>query len=100
MVDTAHAYPPRPVPDHESLRTMAIIVYALMLASFVSLHMAAIVAVILAYVKRPDARGTIWETHFDTVISTFWIALVVLIVGSPRVRVLGGIPILIELAIS
>jgi uncharacterized membrane protein len=78
---------------------MAIIVYALMLASFVSLHMAAIVAVILAYVKRGDARGTIWETHFDAVISTFWIALVVLIVGIPLCFVLIGIPILIGLAI-
>ena len=59
MVDTA--YPPRPVPDHESLRTMTIIVYALMLASFVSLHTAAVVAVILAYVKRGEVRGTIWK---------------------------------------
>jgi uncharacterized membrane protein len=99
MTDAAHAYPPRPVPDHESLRTMAIIVYALMLASFVSLHMAAIVAVILAYVKRGDARGTSWETHFDAVISTFWISLIVLIVAIPLCFVLVGIPILFALAI-
>jgi uncharacterized membrane protein len=99
MADTAHAYPPRPVPDHESLRTMAIVVYALMLASFVSMHTAAIVAVILAYVKRGDARGTIWETHFDAVISTFWVSLVVLIVAVPLCFVLVGIPILFALAI-
>jgi uncharacterized membrane protein len=99
MTDAAHAYPPRPVPDHESLRTMAIIVYALMLASFVSMHTAAIVAVILAYVKRGDARGTIWETHFDAVISTFWISLIVLIVAVPLCFVLVGIPILFALAI-
>lgn len=99
MTDAAHAYPPRLVPDHESLRTMAIIVYALMLASFVSMHTAAIVAVILAYVKRGDARGTIWETHFDAVISTFWISLIVLIVAIPLCFVLVGIPILFALAI-
>jgi uncharacterized membrane protein len=99
MTDAAHAYPPRPVPDHESLRTMAIIVYALMLASFVSMHTAAIVAVILAYVKRGDARGTIWETHFDAVISTFWISLIVLIVAIPLCFVVIGIPILFGLAI-
>jgi uncharacterized membrane protein len=99
MVDTAQAYPPRPVPDHESLRTMTIIVYALMLASFVSMHTAAVVAVILAYVKRGDARGTIWETHFDAVIATFWIGLVVMIVGIPLCFVLVGIPIMVALAI-
>ena len=99
MTDAAHAYPPRPVPDHESLRTMAIIVYALMLASFVSMHTAGIVAVILAYVKRGDARGTIWETHFDAVISTFWISLIVLIVAIPLCFVVIGIPILFGLAI-
>jgi uncharacterized membrane protein len=99
MADTAHAYPPRQVPDHESLRTMTIIVYALMLASFVSMHTAAIVAVILAYVKRGDARGTIWETHFDAAISTFWISLIVLVVAVPLCFVLIGFPILFLLAI-
>lgn len=99
MTDAAQAYPPRPVPDHEALRIMTIIVYALMLASFVSLHLAPIVAVILAYVKRPDARGTIWETHFDTAISTFWVSLVILLVAVPLCFVLIGIPIVVGLVI-
>src|ERR1044072_7164958 len=99
MVDTAQAYPPRPVPDQESLRTMAIIVYALMLASFVSMHTAAVVAVSLPYVKRGNARGTIWETHFDAVISTFWISLIVLIVAVPLCFILIGFPILFALGI-
>jgi uncharacterized membrane protein len=99
MTDAAHAYPPRPVPDHESLRTMAIIVYALLLASFVSAHMAAVVGVILAYVKRGDARGTIWETHFDAAISTFWVSFVILIVAIPLCFVLIGFPILFGLGI-
>jgi uncharacterized membrane protein len=55
--------------------------------------------VILAYVKRGDARGTIWETHFDAVISTFWISLIVLIVAIPLCFVVIGIPILFGLAI-
>ncbi len=96
---TASAYPPRPVPDHELLRTMAIIIYALMLASFVSAHMAAILGVILAYVKRPDASGTIWESHFNAAISTFWVSLVVLIFAIPLCFVLIGFPILGLLAI-
>lgn len=99
MVDTANTYPARPVPDHDGLRTMAIIVYGLMLASFVSFHFAAVIAVILAYVKRADARGTIWETHFDAVISTFWVTLVVMLIGVPLSFVIIGIPILFALAI-
>jgi len=100
MTDAAHAYPPaRPVPDHESLRTMSIVVYALMLASFVSLHMAPIIAVVLAYIKRPDARGTIWETHFDNVISTFWVGTIILIVAIPLCFVLVGFPIIFAVAV-
>ena len=55
MTDAAHAYPPRPVPDHESLRTMSIVVYALMLASYLSLD-AAFAPEISAYWQRLQAR--------------------------------------------
>lgn len=34
-----------------------------------------IIAVIIAYVKRSDARGTWLESHFDWQIRTFWYAL-------------------------
>ena len=34
-----------------------------------------IIAVIINYVKRGDARGTWLESHFDWQIRTFWIAL-------------------------
>ncbi len=36
----------------------------------------AIAGVILAYVRRGDARGTIWEGHFRNLIHVFWIAVV------------------------
>ena len=35
-----------------------------------------IIAVIINYVKRGDARGTWLESHFDWQIKTFWIAVV------------------------
>jgi hypothetical protein len=28
------------------------------------------VALILAYIKRGEVRGTIWESHFDNIINT------------------------------
>ena len=35
-----------------------------------------IIAVIVAYIYRGDAKGTWMESHFDWTIRTFWIALV------------------------
>ena len=53
-----------------------------------------IIAVILNYVKRGEARGTWLESHFTWQIRTFWFAmlwsLVVLIVGAPLTLVLVG----------
>ena len=43
----------------EDLRTTAIIVYALYLGAAISCGIAGIAGVIVAYVKRDDARGTI-----------------------------------------
>jgi len=67
----------------ESFRGTAIIAYVLYLLGWPSLHLATIVALILAYVQRGEARGTIWESHFTNVIETFWISLIVGIVAIP-----------------
>ena len=52
-----------------------------------------IIAVIIGYVKRDDARGTWLESHFTWAIRTFWIALaiafVVGLVGLPLVLLFG-----------
>ena len=52
-----------------------------------------IIAVIIGYVKRDDARGTWLESHFAWAIRTFWIALaiavVVGLVGLPLVLLFG-----------
>lgn len=56
-----------------------------------------IIAVIINYVKRPDARGTWLESHFTWQIRTFWFAMlwaaVVIIVGTLLAIVLIGIAI-------
>jgi uncharacterized membrane protein len=41
----------------------------------------AVVAVVLAYVKREDFHGTPYETHCEWQIRTFWWGLVWLVVG-------------------
>jgi uncharacterized membrane protein len=52
-----------------------------------------IIAVIINYVKRGDARGTWLESHFTWQIRTFWYAvtwaIVVLIVGAPLILLFG-----------
>jgi uncharacterized membrane protein len=53
-----------------------------------------IIAVIINYVKRGDARGTWLESHFDWQIRTFWIALglavLIALVSLPLALVIVG----------
>lgn len=65
----------------DELRTPAIVIYILYLAAVVSAGIAGIVGVIVAYVKRDDARGTIWESHYKNQIESFWIWLVLFVAG-------------------
>jgi uncharacterized membrane protein len=84
-----------PAADQSDTRLMAIIVYGLYLAGWPFLHLPTVAGVIMAYVKRDDARGTIWESHFANQIETFWISLVIGIVAIPLCFVFIGIPILV-----
>lgn len=56
-----------------------------------------IIAVIINYVKRGDARGTWLESHFNWQINTFWLAMaascVVFVLGLLLVIVLVGFAI-------
>jgi len=52
-----------------------------------------IIAVIIGYVKRDDARGTWLDSHFTWAIRTFWMALAIAVViglvGLPLVLLFG-----------
>ena len=85
--------------DQDSLRTMAIVAFVCLLLGIVTAHLAAIGAVIIAYIQRDEARGTVWESHYDAIITTFWVALIGYAVAIPLCFVLIGIPILAVLAI-
>jgi uncharacterized membrane protein len=58
-----------------SLKTLTMVVYVLQVLS-VFVGITAIVGVIINYVKREDAAGTLYESHFDWQIRTFWWGLV------------------------
>jgi uncharacterized membrane protein len=52
-----------------------------------------IIAVILNYIKREDARGTYLDSHFRWQIRTFWFALLWLVAGAILVFTIIGIPL-------
>jgi uncharacterized membrane protein len=86
-----------PIADESDTRLMAIVVYGLYLVGWPCLHLTTIAGLIMAYVKRDDARGTIWESHFRNQIDTFWTVLIVGLISIPLCFVFVGIPILIGL---
>jgi uncharacterized membrane protein len=62
-------------------QTWAIVVWGLFIASCFTATMTGIVGVIIAYVKRGDLAGTPFESHMTSAIRTFWISLIVGIIG-------------------
>ena len=52
-----------------------------------------IVAVVINYVKRGEARGTFLESHFRWQIRTFWFAALWCVVGGLLFLTLVGIPL-------
>ena len=56
-----------------------------------------IVAVVINYVKRSEARGTFLESHFRWQIRTFWFALLWFLVAGMLFVTLVGIPLAIAL---
>ncbi len=80
----------------DSARTTAIIVYLLYLAALIN-GLTAVIGVILAYVKRDDVRGTVYESHFANAIEIFWIFLIGMLVAVPLCFVVVGFPLVFAL---
>jgi uncharacterized membrane protein len=89
-----------------ALHTLAIVIgvagAATVVGSFVG-SVPSIIAVILNYVKRGDARGTWVESHYRWQIRTFWFALLWFVIGwvliFTIVGVVVGVPILAALTL-
>jgi uncharacterized membrane protein len=64
----------------ESLLTITTVVYVLQAIGLFAPPLL-IVAVIINYVKRDDARGTFLESHFRWQIRTFWFGLLWMVLG-------------------
>jgi len=97
-IEMAETMSPGPAPaamPQSDTRVLAIIVYGLYLVGWPCLHLPTVAGLILAYIKRGEVRGTIWESHFANQIETFWVSLVLFIVAIPLCFVVIGVPILI-----
>lgn len=68
------AYPtPDPARRDDDLRSTAMFDYVLHIACvLLSLGLLSVIPVIVNYMKRPSARGTIYESHFTWMIRSAW----------------------------
>lgn len=63
-----------------SLKNILLVVYALQALSF-AFGVTAIVGLVIDYIKRDEAAGTVYASHFDWQIRTFWWGLLWSVVG-------------------
>lgn len=77
--------------------TMAMVVYALFLASFV-VGFTGIIGLVIAYIYR--GKGPQWlDEHYRYQIRTFWIGLVYGVIAGLLTLVVIGFPLLLALAV-
>lgn len=88
---------PTPVLTDEqerSLRKLTHVLYALYAIFWLTGGVTAIVAIIINYIKRDDAAGTLYASHFSWQIRTFWWSVVWGVLGVALAFVLVGFAIL------
>lgn len=81
-------------PGKDSLKTVAMVVYALEAVGYF-VGITAVVGVIIAHIKIGEARGTWLESHFRWQIRTFWYSLLWGIVGVVLLAVMIGYLVLL-----
>jgi uncharacterized membrane protein len=88
VVDATTTSTPKSPEELAGLKNVVMMVYLLQALSFLW-GVTAIVGVIVSYVKRDDARGTVYDSHFDWQIRTFWWGLLWGVVGVLLIIVFG-----------
>jgi uncharacterized membrane protein len=82
-----------------SIRTLAHVLYALYAVHWFTGGISGIVAIIVDYLKRPDAVGTPYAPHFEWQIRTFWMGLVGYVIGAILTLVAIGFVVLAAVSI-
>lgn len=81
----------------ENMRSVAWLTYIAFIAGFVTGGLGFLIGIIAAYLKRGDARTTVYGSHFDFLIATFWWSIFWGLAGLATIFFLVGIAILIVL---
>ena len=97
VIDVTPAVP-KTAEELASLRRLTLVTYVLYALAWFN-GLTAVIAVIINYVKRDDARGTLYESHFTWQIRTFWWSLAWALVGFITSFILVGFAILFGAAI-
>ena len=77
-----------------SLKQVTMVIYALQALGFLTGGVTAIIAIVINYVKREDAAGTLYQSHFEWQMRTFWWGLLWGIIGMLLVVVVVGFAVL------
>jgi uncharacterized membrane protein len=76
-----------------SLKQITMVVYILQALSF-AFGVTAIVGLVINYIKKDEVAGTLYESHFDWQIRTFWWGLLWAVVGFVLAFVLIGFAVM------
>lgn len=76
------------------LRELTMIIYILYACGWLTGGLTTLVAIIINYVKRDEVIGTLWQSHFDWQIRTFWWSFGLAVLGFITIFVLIGFVIL------
>jgi uncharacterized membrane protein len=82
----------------KNLKTLSIIVYCFYFSSYL-VGITGIIGIIIAHLKKGDAAGTVFESHFSNQIKIFWIGFGLSILGGVLIFVTIGWFIIIGTAI-
>ncbi len=77
-----------------SLKQITMVIYALQALGFLTGGVTAIIAIVINYVKRDDAAGTLYQSHFEWQMRTFWWGLLWGVIGMLLVVVVVGFAVL------
>ncbi len=80
--------------QEQRLRTLTHILYALYALGYLTAGVSALAAIIINYIKREDAEGTPYTSHFKWQIRTFWWSLAWMILGLMLALIAVGIIVL------
>jgi uncharacterized membrane protein len=70
---TPYPEPAPPSPQEQALRRIVLLDYLLHITGLLlTMGLLSVVALIINYIKREDADGTIYRSHMDWMIRTFW----------------------------